>query len=275
MAVLDPPRLYVDPPATFPIAHLSVSSINAYLRCPTSWKHRHIDKEPDRPNGKMIGGSAAGAALAQHFGRQIETGQGITTEELLDEYIAALDDRAEREDVDWGDDRPSEIRDSGAAALSHYHRFVAPDVHAVSIEREFELSWPGAPFVLTGYLDLEEADGAVGDFKLSEKRWSQSKAKSEIQPDVYLAARLAEGNPATEFRYHTIIRSRQPKAEILVAPRSRWRIEALTGKVFSIARSIEWRWLNDVWEGTAPDAAWMCGKCGHRYQCPWSLAGES
>lgn len=273
VSVLEIGRVQVDPPEQFPISHLSVSSLNAYERCPEQWMRRYILKQQDRPNGKMIAGGAAGAALAQHWGRQIETGHGISQEELLDEYFDALADRNEREDVDWSGESLGEIKDTGARALSAYHRLIAPDVHPVSVEREFELSWQHCPFVLTGFLDLEEEDGAVGDAKLSGSRWGQAKADSELQPDIYLGARLAEGDPAPCFRYHTMIRGKTKQtAEIVTTTRSARRLDLLTARVFSIARSIEWRWLNDIWQGTGPDAAWMCRGCSHASSCAWSRA---
>lgn len=269
MSVLAPERIPIDPPEFLPVSHLSVSSLNLYERCPLAWKHRYVDKRPERPSGKMTLGSSAGAALHQHFGRQLETGEGMSTEELLDEYSADWWERTEREDVDYQSDTPGQLFDSGAEALRMYHVAIAPSIVPVAIEREFELSWPGAPFVVSGFLDLETEAGAVVDFKMTTKRWSEDKAGGEIQPTVYLAARRAEGNPATAFEYHTMIRRANPMAEVVPTPRTERQLDLLTTRVFSIARSIEWRWLNDVWQGTGPDVAWLCRGCGYAADCDW------
>lgn len=273
MSVLSIDRVRVDPPEHLPVSHLSVSSLNAYARCPSSWRRKYIDHLPDRASGKMIRGSAAGAALNQHFGRQIETGTGMSTEELLEEFSAEWDGRTGSEEVDFGSDAPGQLKDAGARALAVYHRQFAPGIVPVSIEREFELRWEDCPFTFTGYFDLETADGAVGDFKTSGSRWSADKARAELQPTAYLAARRAEGNPATRFDYHTIIAAKtKPSAEIVPTPRSERQLDDLTARIFSIARTIEFRWLNDIWDGTGPDAAWLCRSCPARDECIWSRA---
>lgn len=268
MTALATARVTIDPPARLPVDYLSVSSINLYQRCPEAWKRRYILKEYDPPNGKMILGSAAGAAEAQHFGRMIESGAGLSTEDVLDEFASEWEDRTSREEVDWQGDKPGALKDSGAGALRVYHTQLAPAVEPVAVEREFELAWEGCGFGLTGYLDLEDSDGAICDFKMTGQRWSADKARGELQPTVYLAARRAEGNPASGFNYHTMIRTKQPTAEVVGTERSERQLDLLTDRVFAIARSIEFRWLNDCWEGTGPDLAWLCRSCGYA-DCAW------
>lgn len=264
---LDLPR--IDPPEILPVAYLSKSSLALYERCPQAFKARYIDKLTEPTNGKMTLGKAAGAALAQHFARQLETGTGMTTEELLDEYADDWSERTDREDIVW-ETEPGPLKDKGAETLRVYHREIAPDIVPVSVEREFELSWgPDVPFVLTGYLDLETAAGAVVDFKSTDKRWGEDKVNAETEPTIYLAARRAEGHPASRFEYHLLIRTKQATAQVVPTERTDRQLDLLTHRVFSIARSIEWRWINDVWQGTGPDAAWLCRSCGYKTDCPW------
>ena len=272
MSVLEIGRVQVDPPEQFPIDHLSASSIDLFQRCPMSWKHKHIDKLPDRSTGKMTAGSAAGAALAQHYGHQLEAGEGFSTERLLDEFSKGLAQRQRDEDIDWEGESPGEIKDTTIGALTVYHRHVAPDVRPLAVEREFELVWEDCPFTLIGYLDLEEADGAVGDAKTSGSKWYQAKADAQLQPDIYMGARRAEGWPAPEFRYHNLVRGKTKQtAQILTTKRTEAQLDRLTFKVFSIARRIEFSWLNDIWQGPGPDSAWMCRGCAHASGCPWRL----
>jgi hypothetical protein len=140
----------------------------------------------------------------------------------------------------------------------------------VSIERTFELSWPDFPLLLTGYRDLETADGRIVDYKTGA-RMSAEKAAAELQPTVYLAANRAEGNPATGFEFHSLVTNKTPDAQIVPAPRTEHQLDLLTHRVFSIARSIEFRWLNDVWEGAGPDTAWLCRSCPAT-DCAWRRA---
>lgn len=262
MAVLDcVPRL--DSGVSLPVSSLSVSSLNLYARCPLAWKRRYIDKEPDRPTGKMIVGSAVGASLAQYYGWRLE-GRTLRTDDVLDEFADEFAARGE-EDPDWGDS-PGALKDSGAALLRLYLASVASKITPVAVEREVRLSWEDVDWQVVGYLDLETADGKVVDYKTGQR----PDPVKELQPDVYLAARRAEGAPAT-FDYHSLRSLKQPKVEVIAAPRTDAQLDALTARVFTVARSIEWRWTHDCWEGVGPDAAWLCKSC-QASGCGWRRA---
>lgn len=253
-------RVTVDPPSRLPVDYLSLSSLKAFMKCPEAWRRRYIDKESEPPSGKMVLGGAAGAALTQHYGRQIETGEGLSTEDVLDEFSAEWDDRTGREEVDWGNETAGALKDSGAGALAVFHRVIAPTIVPLSVEREFELSWPGVEWVLTGFIDLEDDQDLVRDNKAIAKRMSQKDADADLQPDVYLAARRAELNPAAGFRFDTMVRNKTPVAEVLETERSDRRLDLLTDRIFGLAREIAWRTEEDCWSGASPNT-WFCGTC--------------
>ena len=259
----------IDPPVHLPVEHLSYSSLRLAMQCPERWKRRYIDRLYEPPSGKMLLGSAAGAAEAQHYGLVIETGEGLSTEQVLDEFSAEWEDRISRENVDWGSDKPGALKDSGIRALDDYHTRIVPEVVPVSVERGFELSWPGLDWTVTGFLDLEEADGAVSDLKMRGKRLSERDAHSDLQPTFYLAARRAEGNPTSVFRFHTMVRAAKPFAEVVSTARTDRQIDLLTDRIFAVAGELAWRAENDHWTGAAP-GTWFCGTCSYA-DCPWRL----
>lgn len=269
MAILDAARTRVDPPAILPVDYLSLSSIKQFQMCPWKWKLRYIDHLPEPPSGKMVLGSAAGAALAQHFGRQVDEGEGISTEQLLDEFSSEWEDRCGREDVDYGSEIPGALKDSGAGALSIYHRIIAPSIEPVAVEREFELQWPGVEWKVTGFIDLEDSAGRVRDYKMTNKRISQAVADNDLQGTTYLADRRAEGNPAPEFCFDTLLRQAQPKAEVVTTTRTDAQLDFLTDRLFSIAAEIAWRCETDTWIGAAP-GTWFCSTCRYT-NCNWRL----
>lgn len=266
----------IDPPARLPVDYLSLSSLRQFMRCPEAWRRRYIEKILEPPSGKMVLGGAAGAALAQHYGHQLESGVGLSTEALLDEFCSEWDDRIHREEVNWGSDSAGALKDGGVGTLHLYHKFVAnhpavvkngrtiteatPAIFPVSVEREFQLSWPGVQWCLTGFIDLEDADGLVRDYKATARKLPQRDADADLQPTVYLAARRAEGNPATGFRFDTLIRTQQPKIEVVKTDRSDADLDRLTNRIFTLAREIEWRAETDTWSGAAP-GTWFCSTC--------------
>ena len=176
-----------------------------------------------------------------------------------------------REDVDYGKDTPGQLKDSGAGALRIYRTQFAPAIVPICVERGFVLEWAGVYWKLTGYVDLEDAEGLVRDYKMIDRRMSQGAADADLQADVYLAARRAEGNPAAGFRFDTMIRTSQPKAEVVVTERSEHQLDRLTDRIFALAREIEWRTTNDQWMGAAP-MTWFCGTCRYA-DCAWRLGG--
>jgi hypothetical protein len=258
----------VEAPTTLPVDHLSLSSLRLYQQCPERWRRRYLEREYEPPSGKMILGSAAGAAEAQSYAQKIEDGEGYTVEQVCDEFDAEFEDRIHREEIDWGSDRPGELKDSGVEALALYHRMVVPEVVPVSVERQFDLSWPGLDWNVIGYIDVEDADGAVRDMKMRGKRMSQKDADADLQPTLYLAARRAEGNPASAFRFDTMVRSSKPVAEVVSTPRTDSQLDMMSARIFAVAREIDWRISTGNWIGAAP-GTWFCSTCS--YDCPWRL----
>jgi hypothetical protein len=259
----------VDPPAKLPVDHLSLSSLRLFSQCPEKWRRRYLEREYEPANGKMILGSAAGAAESQHYATVIETGEGFTVEQVVDEFDAEWEDRIGRESITWGTDKPGELKDSGVKALESYHSLIVPEVVPVSVEREFQLSWPGVDWNVTGFLDVEDAEGRVRDMKMRGKRMSQRDADADLQPDLYLAARRAEGQPASGFVFDTMVRSSKPFAETVSTERSDVKLDRMTDRIFATAREIEWRVETDSWTGAAP-GTWFCGTCSY-HDCPWRL----
>jgi hypothetical protein len=251
----------IDAPAQLPVDYLSLSSLKAFMRCPEAWRRRYIDKELEAPSGKMVLGGAAGAALAQHYGTQLESGTGLSTDDVLDEFATEFEDRIGREEVIWGSDTAGALKDSGAGALAVFHRLITPSIVPVAVEREFELSWPDVHWRLTGFIDVETADGGVRDSKMIGKRMSQADADSDLQPTMYCAARRAEGNPVTGFDFDTMVRVKAPTAEVIHTTRTDAQLDALIDRIFTLAREIEWRTETDTWSGSAPGFGSACRMC--------------
>lgn len=254
------PNVRVDPPASLPVEYLSISSLRQLMMCPEKWRRRYIDHEPEPPSGKLLLGSAGHAALAQHYGLQLETGEGLCAEGLLDEFASEWDAKTAGEEVDYGSDSAGALKDSGAGALKAYHAQIAPHVVPVAVEREFEFSWPGVDWRVTGYIDLEDTAGRVRDSKMTTKRMSQRDADGDLQATIELGARRAEGNPATGFLFDCMVRNKTPVTDVVATERSDTQLDRLTARIFGLAREIEWRCETGIWGGAAPNT-WFCSTC--------------
>jgi hypothetical protein len=256
-------------PRVLPVENLSVSSINTYLKCPERWRRRYIDREYEPASGAMILGSAVGAAEGHAYQVQIDGEDRPTTEDVLDLYAAEFDERSDREEIDWGDDKPGEIKDTGVLAVTAYEETVVPIVKPVAVEREFRLHFDGVDWGVTGYLDLEDDNDDVDDLKVRKSKLQPKDADADIQPPMYLLARRAEGKPARRFNFHTMVKTKTPYAEIVPTERTDRQLDSLINRVYQVAAEINWRLETDNWGGAVP-GAWWCSErmCGYWAGCP-------
>lgn len=258
----------LDVPTTLPVAHLSVSSLKTYLDCPLAWKRRYIDREYEPPNGAMLLGSSVGAAEAHADSEQIDTGERPELAAVIDEFSDDWDERVDREEVDWRGESAGEMKDQGVAAVQAYESTIGPNLRPTSVEREFELRFEGVDWTVTGFIDLEEEDGSVSDRKVKARKLAVQAANVDLQPSIYLLARRAEGNPAGLFKFHTIIRTKTPYAEIVPTVRTNSQLDALEDRLLLVASEIAWRIETDHWQGAVP-GHWKCSEkwCGYWPDC--------
>lgn len=256
-------------PRVLPVEHLSASSISTYLKCPLRWKRKYVDREYEPSSGPLIMGSAIHAAEAASDWAQIETGErmesGLVQEAFSDEW----EERVEREEVDWGWDKPGELKDVGVACVAVYDETIAPTLKPVTIEREIRLQLPDVEWGFLSYLDLEEEDGAIVDRKVRGSKMNKQMADSELAATGYMLGRRAEENPAPEFRYHTMVKTKTPYAEIVLTNRTDKQLDAFVDRIYQVAAEINWRLENDIWAGAVP-GSWWCSErfCGYFHSCP-------
>lgn len=267
-------------PALTGMKHLSNSSLTSYWKCPERWMRRYILGEYEPASGAMIAGRAADAAETENYGLKLESKRDLELEHVLDLYSDEFEHEVERGDsgagIDWHDEKPGKVKDSGAGALSLYHRTVAPQISPLSVQRRFSIRFEGMRWDFTGYLDLEyrpaprRRKGApVADLKLKGKRLSPADADADPQVDSYLAARRAEGNPAKRFDFHVMARTKEPTVELISTTRTDAQLDAFLGRIFYAAGEIAWRTEYEAW-GYAPPGAWWCAErwCGFWKDCP-------
>lgn len=259
-------------PTRLPIGALSISSINLFERCPEKWKRRYINREYEPPSGAMILGSAVGAAEAHADQAVIDGEARPTTEDVLDLFSDEWAQRTSSEEVAWDEKDPGEIKDTGIAAVQAYEADIVPTYTPLTVEREFYVQPEGVEWGFKGYLDLETASGVVADRKVRKMKMSDMEADSDSQATGYLLARRAEGNPATAFDFHVMVKTKKPYADIVTTSRTDVQLDRFVDRLYRVASEIHWRLERDVWSGAAPGAWWCAAKtCGFWASC--SLGG--
>src|SRR5690606_12595934 len=116
---------------------------------------------------------------------------------------------------------------------------------------------------------LELADGVVADRKVRGRRLSKADADTDLQASMYLLARRSEGEPASRFDFHTMVRTKQPQVEVVPTVRTDAQLDRLTDRILAVAAEIAWRCEYDVWQGAVP-GSWWCSErfCGYWHACP-------
>lgn len=222
------------------IEYLSYSSINTYLTCPENWRRKYIAKEPTKSTPALIFGSAFHGTIESYI---------VAKKPLTRLWSETWASKLESEkNVDWGAETPEQhhveglriLEDKGVIALLNS---ITPlvDSGGVFMERKFTLNVPGVPIPIIGYIDIVTADGVPGDFKTSSSAWSDSKAKEELQPLVYLAAlnQLGMRVPKLAFRHYVVTKTKKPQVQIIEHTHTWDEIFWLFGLIQSVWKGIQ------------------------------------
>lgn len=233
--------------ATPKITRLSYSSTSTYLTCGRSWKFRYIDKVPVPTAARMLFGSAFHDTIEAYLRSVIEGHETRPLPEIWDrEWTRRL--KREGEDAEWGDDSPEELHATGVRVLETpevvetiegISPLVSPYGH-IYIEEWVKMRVPGVPVPIVGRVDIITSDHVPGDFKATSRRWSEEKARAELQPLFYLASLRQQGFPHKEemrFRHYVFTTTEDATAQVIETQRDPHEIPFL----FELIR--------EVWEG--------------------------
>lgn len=255
--------------ARMPLDHLSVGSLNTYLRCPEKWRRRYMEHEFEPVGPGMVVGSAAGEANNVNFRQKVMSTTDLATDEVLDAYSDEFEMSKDQREIDWQGEKPGDVKDSGAKAVKVFHEAKSPEIQPVTVERKFSLGFADQPWTFVGFIDIEDEDGDVDDLKVVAKRITPADAHADPQATAYLAARRAEGNPARRFKFQQAIRTKTPAADTVETTRTDVQLDNYLARVLRMAAEIAWRIENDVWSYAAPGAWWCSQKmCGFWPTCP-------
>jgi hypothetical protein len=257
----------IEPPPKLPVDHLSVSSINLWLKCPLRWKRRYIDVEYEPSSASLVAGSAAHKAESTNYQQKIETAADLPADDVLDVYSDQFDYASESREVNWGDEKRGVVKDDGALTVRRYHRDIAPTIQPMRVERQFKLGFPHVDWGFTGYFDLE-TPRSVEDLKMRRSRMQAKDADRDLQPSAYLLARRAEKDPALLFVFHILVRVKEPYAELVPTRRSDRQLDIFVQRLYSIAAQMDWCYQRDHWP-PAPPNSWWCSRkwCGYYDTC--------
>ena len=254
-------------------SHLSSTRISMFQRCPEQYRRRYILGEKERPGAALVWGGADHEAHEVNFRQKIGSGVDLPVADVEVAFAEAFDRRVDEmgDDVQWGTEKPGELKDAGVLLVGAYHRQVSPSVQPTAVEREFSLEIPGVPVPVIGRMDVETALPAI-ERKTARAAVRKVKPTWRIQGLLY---QLVEQRPVV---WHVSVKTKTPAVytpeeapglSLAVAESTMAATERLVATTAAT--------MVAYWETFGPDRPWpgaithdwACDFCGFRPSCPW------
>jgi hypothetical protein len=259
--------------ASFPIEHISYSSIGLLERCPRAFYNSYILGQKSRPNWKMITGSAFDETLNYHYIQKKATGNDEPIDVLQDHVAEEFKLRVDG--ADWDGIATKQKTDQGkvlTACTRGIKAFreeilikVVPSDSQVEIYHEFT---PGLKF--KGYVDLIE-DGKGRQIIVDNKTtWMNWKGSEKLwQLVVYSYMLKLQGINIRELRYD-VCRLKKRDDPVI----TQFTDFATDAQYEFMARKLEWA-VNFLSAATKNPqmfnynfTSWQCGaSCAYVDQC--------
>jgi hypothetical protein len=251
------------------IEHLSYSSLSVFLRCPKSFYFRYLEKKPEALKGRVLCGRTYHHTLAVAELRRQLFNEQITPNEVGDifsshwekecqnklVYDELGDEKVEATVLDFEDDDPGELKDSGIKLAQLYIEKVLPTLDIVAIEKRMTANVDGVPFV--GYADLILKSDIVIDHKFAQRKMPQGDADKDIQISSYA---LLLNKPITG-QFHQALDTKEKSINIVETKRDRSDIDWLKQIIVGV-----WEQINSGLFYCNP-LGWWCGE----NSCSWWL----
>lgn len=257
--------------------HLSASQVSMFQRCQEQYRRRYVLGQKERPGAALVWGSADHYAHEQNFRQKITSGEDITAADVqlafAEGFDRAVDRNGGESEVEWGDDKPGQLKDAGTRLVSVYHETVSPAVQPVAVEEKFEVEIPGVPVPVIGFMDVRTAAEGI------ERKTARSKPQGgKPKPEWRIQGLLYQAVAMLPVDWHVSVKTKLPavytpaaEAGLRLDPSPRM-VAATSALVVNTARTIMATYRefgpDEPWEG-AVTHPWSCDFCGFRSSCPW------
>lgn len=260
-----------------PVAHLSPSSLNMFLRCPEQFRRRYVLGHKEPPTFNLTLGSSVHITHEHTLGVKIDKGELPTIGEVRDYFHdhawpQAVERSGGEGEIVWSGNHPDYVRRNGESMVEVYTEAVIPSIDPQAVEQEMAVKLPDFLEVpIVGVIDVIQKDSVI-DFKTSTRAAKKVSGKWRMQARVYA---LMSDTPA-EFHISTYSKT---GAVACYTPldypdlRIKWNEQIKNQTIAEIAsiadtiRMFHAKWPEGPWPlmGTFHD---ICGWCGYAKTCP-------
>ncbi len=221
--------------------HLSYSRISTLLRCPRQFELKYIQKVEHLVSPYLYLGGSAHEAIAWAYRQKME-GEEPHADHLKSMFAEIwdtrkfLEDQEEPKEVDWNEESPGELRETGALLCSLYWQKIAPHIQPADVEVPFRKDIGG--ITLVGRIDLITGTGKLVDLKTKKRGFGEAEVRKELQPCLYALAMGSRGN--IEFDFHQMVKTKVPYVSVVSTRRSAQELAWVANQLLPrVARAIE------------------------------------
>jgi len=255
--------------------HLSISSIQTYLRCPAQYFYRYVMriKETHRP-GALAFGTAIHTALACFY-TSLMQGEEISCDELTASFADAWQKQLSGSLPVLLDDKdcPGSLQDKGVRMLTCFHNDAPRPHRVVGVEEPFAVdichpeSGEPLPERLVGVFDalIQQEDGSytILEHKTAARRFSKSRLEHDLQVTGYTLAAPLVGLPDASVTLQILLKTGKAALELYQPSRSKRDFMDFQRTAAGVLAAIEAGAFYPVRD-------WWCGSCSSASRC---LAG--
>jgi hypothetical protein len=255
------------------VQHLSATQLAMFSRCPEQWRQRYLLGKRERPGAALIWGGADHKAHEHNFRQKIQTHEDLPEKEVCEAFANAWDTAVQESggfaEIEWGDEKPSAMKDKGVELAAQYHALVSPLVQPVDVEKRIDHWVDGVEIPVIGYIDVETERSGI-ERKTSKRRMTKPKPDWEIQRLIY---QQELGKPIELHicvKTGEVITSRTDNAGALrLEPKGGNPVDRLIQALAGQMADLYTRYgPDDPWPG-AITHPWACSWCGFRPSCAW------
>lgn len=248
--------------------HLSASQLGMYLKCPRQWRFRYVDGLIRPPGCALTLGKAFHSAVEVNYKQKVETKKDVPVDVMTDAFVDEFKTRVKEDGTEFDTDKgetPAGIQDLGVKLVGVQRVEIAPKVQPVAVEETFEVSLGDEfPYTLKGIIDGITADGVIFDNKTGGKNIPQSDIDGDIQLTAYaLGYRIMHQTPERALELHRVVKTKEPKTQVLRTTRTNEDLKWFLGMVEEIAKGLT--------AGAFPPnpTGWWCSEkfCGYWNEC--------
>ena len=252
--------------------HLSISSIQTYIRCPTQFFYRYILRVRENHRaGALAFGTAIHAALAYFYLALMEQKE-ITADELTCRFAEEWKKEFSGELPVLLDNKDTfdSLQDKGVGMLQCFHEEATRPYRVVGVEEPFalEICHPSSKEPtgerLVGVFDavIQEKNGTYGilEHKTAARRFPQTRLDHDLQVTGYHYAGRYMGLGKATVTLQVLLKTSKPALELYQPTRTSRDITDFQRVAAGVLAAIEAGAFYPVRE-------WWCQTCSHSARC--------